>query len=58
MAFTPSFPSALGAVNCPATPDNVPRAAREGRNMFEPEKMRELKFTYYSIGRKPVLSPE
>jgi UDPglucose 6-dehydrogenase len=28
----------------------------DGRNIFEPEKMKELNFTYYSIGRKPVLS--
>lgn len=27
----------------------------DGRNIFEPEKMKELNFTYYSIGRKPVL---
>jgi UDPglucose 6-dehydrogenase len=27
----------------------------DGRNIFEPEKMRELGFTYYSIGRKPVI---
>jgi UDPglucose 6-dehydrogenase len=27
----------------------------DGRNIFEPEKMKELAFTYYSIGRKPVL---
>jgi UDPglucose 6-dehydrogenase len=27
----------------------------DGRNIFEPDKMRELGFTYYSIGRKPVL---
>jgi UDPglucose 6-dehydrogenase len=26
----------------------------DGRNIFEPEKMKELGFTYYSIGRKPV----
>jgi len=26
----------------------------DGRNIFELEKMRELDFTYYSIGRKPV----
>ena len=29
----------------------------DGRNIFEPEKMKELNFTYYSIGRKPVLAP-
>jgi UDPglucose 6-dehydrogenase len=28
----------------------------DGRNIFEPEKMKELNFTYYSIGRKPVFS--
>jgi UDPglucose 6-dehydrogenase len=28
----------------------------DGRNIFEPEKMKELAFTYYSIGRKPVIS--
>lgn len=28
----------------------------DGRNIFEPEKMKELGFTYFSIGRKPVLS--
>ena len=27
----------------------------DGRNIFEPEKMKELDFTHYSIGRKPVL---
>jgi UDPglucose 6-dehydrogenase len=27
----------------------------DGRNIFEPEKMKELGFVYYSIGRKPVL---
>jgi UDPglucose 6-dehydrogenase len=27
----------------------------DGRNIFEPEKMKELGFTYYSIGRKPVV---
>jgi UDPglucose 6-dehydrogenase len=27
----------------------------DGRNIFDPEKMKELKFTYYGIGRKPVL---
>ena len=26
----------------------------DGRNIFEPDKMMELGFTYYSIGRKPV----
>ncbi|MCU7490815.1 MAG: UDP-glucose dehydrogenase family protein [Bacteroidota bacterium] len=26
----------------------------DGRNIFTPEKMQELGFTYYSIGRKPV----
>jgi UDPglucose 6-dehydrogenase len=28
----------------------------DGRNIFEPEKMKELNFTYYSIGRKPTSS--
>ncbi len=28
----------------------------DGRNIFEPERMRELNFDYYSIGRKPVLA--
>jgi UDPglucose 6-dehydrogenase len=27
----------------------------DGRNIFEPEKMKELGFTYYSVGRKPVM---
>jgi UDPglucose 6-dehydrogenase len=27
----------------------------DGRNIWEPERMRRLGFTYYSIGRKPVL---
>lgn len=27
----------------------------DGRNIFDPVKMKELQFTYYSIGRKPVL---
>jgi UDPglucose 6-dehydrogenase len=27
----------------------------DGRNIFEPDKMKELGFSYYSIGRKPVL---
>ena len=27
----------------------------DGRNIFEPDKMQELGFTYYSIGRKPVI---
>jgi UDPglucose 6-dehydrogenase len=26
----------------------------DGRNIFEPEKMKELGFTYYSVGRQPV----
>ena len=26
----------------------------DGRNIFEPDKMKELGFTYYSIGRKPI----
>ncbi len=28
----------------------------DGRNIFEPENMRDLGFDYYSIGRKPVLA--
>jgi UDPglucose 6-dehydrogenase len=28
----------------------------DGRNIFDPEKMKELKFTYFGIGRKPVIS--
>lgn len=28
----------------------------DGRNIYEPEEMQELKFNYYSIGRKPVIS--
>jgi UDPglucose 6-dehydrogenase len=28
----------------------------DGRNIFEPEKMKEMGFTYYSVGRKPVLA--
>ncbi len=27
----------------------------DGRNIYEPEEMQELKFNYYSIGRKPVV---
>ncbi|MBN1566265.1 MAG: UDP-glucose/GDP-mannose dehydrogenase family protein [Acidobacteria bacterium] len=27
----------------------------DGRNIFEPDKMKDLGFIYYSIGRKPVL---
>ncbi|NOY89245.1 MAG: UDP-glucose/GDP-mannose dehydrogenase family protein [FCB group bacterium] len=27
----------------------------DGRNIYEPEKMKELTFKYFSIGRKPVL---
>jgi len=26
----------------------------DGRNIYEPEEMKEIKFNYYSIGRKPV----
>jgi UDPglucose 6-dehydrogenase len=29
----------------------------DGRNLYEPERMRRLGFEYYSIGRKPVLPP-
>lgn len=28
----------------------------DGRNIYEPEEMQELKFNYYSIGRKPVIN--
>ncbi|OQB80508.1 MAG: UDP-glucose 6-dehydrogenase TuaD [Bacteroidetes bacterium ADurb.Bin123] len=28
----------------------------DGRNIYEPEEMQELNFTYYSIGRKPVVA--
>ena len=28
----------------------------DGRNIYEPEEMQELKFNYYSIGRKPVIA--
>ena len=27
----------------------------DGRNIFNPEMMEELGFTYYSIGRKPII---
>ena len=27
----------------------------DGRNIFDPNKMKELKFTYFGIGRKPVI---
>ena len=27
----------------------------DGRNIYEPEEMREIEFNYYSIGRKPVI---
>jgi UDPglucose 6-dehydrogenase len=30
----------------------------DGRNIYEPEEMAENEFTYYSIGRKPVLTQE
>lgn len=30
----------------------------DGRNLFEPEQMQELGYTYYSIGRQVVLSKE
>ncbi|MEW6061791.1 MAG: UDP-glucose/GDP-mannose dehydrogenase family protein [Bacteroidota bacterium] len=30
----------------------------DGRNIFDPEKMKALNFTYFGIGRKPVLSSE
>jgi UDPglucose 6-dehydrogenase len=29
----------------------------DGRNIFEPEKMKELEISYYSVGRKPVIAP-
>jgi UDPglucose 6-dehydrogenase len=29
----------------------------DGRNIWEPERMRRLGFEYYSVGRKPVLPP-
>jgi UDPglucose 6-dehydrogenase len=29
----------------------------DGRNLWEPERMRRLGFEYHSIGRKPVLPP-
>jgi len=28
----------------------------DGRNMYELEQMRDLGFTYYSVGRMPVLA--
>ncbi|HAH25576.1 MAG TPA: UDP-glucose 6-dehydrogenase, partial [Prolixibacteraceae bacterium] len=28
----------------------------DGRNIYEPEEMQEIKFNYYSIGRKPVVN--
>ncbi|PRX57578.1 UDP-glucose dehydrogenase family protein [Flagellimonas meridianipacifica] len=30
----------------------------DGRNVYDPEEMEELEFTYYSIGREPVQSNE
>jgi len=27
----------------------------DGRNIYEPEEMQEIKFNYYSIGRKPII---
>jgi len=27
----------------------------DGRNIYEPDEMQELKFNYYSIGRKSVV---
>lgn len=30
----------------------------DGRNIYEPEEMQEIKFNYYSIGRKPVIVEE
>jgi UDPglucose 6-dehydrogenase len=29
----------------------------DGRNLWEPERMRRLKFEYHSVGRRPVLPP-
>jgi len=29
----------------------------DGRNVWEPERMRRLGFEYHSVGRKPVLPP-
>jgi UDPglucose 6-dehydrogenase len=29
----------------------------DGRNLWEPERMRRLGFEYHSVGRKPVLPP-
>jgi UDPglucose 6-dehydrogenase len=31
------------------------RVIFDGRNIWEPERMRRLGFEYYSIGRKPVI---
>ena len=31
------------------------RAIFDGRNIWEPDRMRRLGFEYYSIGRKPVI---
>ncbi len=30
----------------------------DGRNLYNPRRMREAGFTYYSIGRVPVISEE
>ena len=30
----------------------------DGRNIFDPVKMKELRFTYFGIGRRPVLQTE
>jgi UDPglucose 6-dehydrogenase len=30
----------------------------DGRNVFRPEKMRELGFNYFSVGRQPVEQAE
>jgi UDPglucose 6-dehydrogenase len=30
----------------------------DGRNIFDPEKMKELRFSYFGIGRKPLLFSE
>ena len=30
----------------------------DGRNIYEPEEMQDIKFNYYSIGRKPIVQKE
>ncbi|HEX2866591.1 MAG TPA: UDP-glucose/GDP-mannose dehydrogenase family protein [Ignavibacteriales bacterium] len=44
----PDFTALKGALREPVIFD--------GRNIFTPEKMQDLGFTYYSIGRKPVIA--